>query len=237
MGTSRLLSDHKINGLSAAEKAKVKLENEGKTAVLLSAGGKVAGVIAVADTLKDSTPEAVSALRKKGLRVIMITGDNWRTAKAIGKQAGIVEVLAEVLPQDKEKEVKKLQAKGLKVAMVGDGINDAPALAAADVGIAIGSGTDVAIETGDIVLVKNDLRDVVTAIDLSNFTMRKIKENLFWAFAYNMVGIPVAAGILFPFLGILLDPAIAGAAMALSSVSVTTNASLMRFYKSPMRES
>jgi len=237
VGTSRLLSDHKINGLSAAEKAKVKLENEGKTAVLLSAGGKVAGVIAVADTLKDSTPEAVSALRKKGLRVIMITGDNWRTAKAIGKQAGIVEVLAEVLPQDKEKEVKKLQAKGLKVAMVGDGINDAPALAAADVGIAIGSGTDVAIETGDIVLVKNDLRDVVTAIDLSNFTMRKIKENLFWAFAYNMVGIPVAAGILFPFLGILLDPAIAGAAMALSSVSVTTNASLMRFYKSPMRES
>ena len=237
VGTSRLLSDHKIKGLSAAEKAKEKLENEGKTAVLLSAGGKVAGVIAVADTLKESTPAAVAALRKKGLRVIMITGDNWRTAKAIGKQAGIVEVLAEVLPQDKEKEVKKLQAKGLKVAMVGDGINDAPALAAADVGIAIGSGTDVAIETGDIVLVKNDLRDVVTAIDLSNFTMRKIKENLFWAFAYNMVGIPVAAGILFPFLGILLDPAIAGAAMALSSVSVTTNASLMRFYKSPMRES
>lgn len=199
--------------------------------MILAVRKKIEGLIAVADTLKEHSGEAVAALQKMGKEVIMLTGDNERTGKAIAKQVGIERVLAEILPQEKVHEIKKLQEEGKKVAMVGDGINDAPALTQADIGIAIGSGTDIAIEAGDIVLVKSDLRDVVKAIELSKYGMRKIKQNLFWAFIYNIVGIPVAAGILYPFTGWLLSPIIAGAAMAFSSVSVVGNALLMRRYK------
>jgi len=221
---------------AVAEKKKHAWENEGKTVVTAWRDGRFIGMLAIADTLKGGSKDAVARLKKMGMSVYMITGDNVRTAKAIAGQLGIDEVLAEVLPQDKEKHVRALQKKGKVVAMVGDGINDSPALAAADLGIAMGGGTDVAIETGDIVLVKSDVRDVVTAIDLSRFTMRKIQENLFWAFGYNVIGIPVAAGLLYPFTGFLLNPAIAGLAMALSSVSVTTNAALMKRYKPPLRK-
>jgi P-type E1-E2 ATPase len=169
-----------------------------------------------------------------GKKVIMITGDNARTAQAIGRQVGADKIISEVLPADKSARIKKLQDEGNIVAMVGDGINDAPALAQSDTGIAIGSGTDVAIESAEIVLIKDDLRDVVMAIDLSGYTMRKIKQGLFWAFVYNIIGIPVAAGLLYPFTGFLLNPIIAGTAMAFSSVSVVTNALLMRRYKFKM---
>jgi Cu+-exporting ATPase len=208
-----------------------RLENEGKTAMLVAVGNSLAGVIAVADTIKEHSKEAIRMLRRQGIKVAMITGDNRRTAQAIAKQAGIDKVFAEVLPEEKEREVRNLQDDGLKVAFVGDGINDAPALAASDIGIAIGSGTDVAIESGDIVLVKDDLRDVVRALNISKYTMKKIKQNLFWAFVYNMIGLPVAMGVLYPFTGFLLNPAIAGAAMAFSSVSVVSNSLLMRNYK------
>ena len=207
------------------------LEAQGKTVMLVARSGNLTGLVAVADTLKQYAREAVGELHRMGREVIMITGDNKRTGEAIARQVGIDRVLVEVLPQDKAENIKKLQAEGKKVAMVGDGINDAPALAQADIGIAIGSGTDVAIETGEIVLVKEDLRDVVTAIDLSAYSMRKIKQNLFWAFTYNTLGIPVAAGILYPFTGFLLNPIIAGAAMAFSSVSVVTNSLLMRRFR------
>ena len=199
--------------------------------MLLAVAGKLAGLIAVADTLKDHSAQAVTKLHQMGLQTVMITGDNERTGMAIAKQAGITTVLAEVLPEDKAKEIKKLQEEGKIVAMVGDGINDAPALSQADIGIAIGSGTDVAMESGNIVLVKNDLRDVAIAIDLSKYTMKKIKQNLFWAFIYNIFGIPIAAGILYPFTGFVLNPIIAGAAMAFSSVSVVTNSLMMKKYK------
>jgi len=234
VGSRRLLAKNKIAS-AKAELFLQKLENEGKTAVLVAVGGKAIGVIAIADTLKDLAKEAVEELHKKKLEVVMITGDNQRTAQAIAKQVGIDRVLAEVLPEQKANEIKKLQKEGKAVAMVGDGVNDAPALAQADVGIAIGSGTDVAIESGDVVLIKEDLRDVVTAIDLSNFTMGKIKQNLFWAFVYNAVGVPIAAGVIYPFTGFLINPALAGLAMALSSVSVAANASLMRFYKPSLK--
>ena len=224
------MEDNKIS-IKNMEGRMKELEEEGKTVMLVASNKKLIGLIAVADTLKEYSKEAVEQLHKMHKEIIMITGDNERTGKAIAKQVGIDRVLAEVLPQDKASEIKKLQSEKKKVAMVGDGINDAPALAQADLGIAIGSGTDIAIETGDIVLIKNDLRDVVTAIDLSRFTLRKIKQNLFWAFIYNIIGIPVAAGVLYPFTGWLLNPIIAGIAMAFSSVSVVSNTLLMRFYK------
>jgi Cu+-exporting ATPase len=217
-----------INGLEAQMKG---LEEEGKTAMLLAVDGKVAGLIAVADTLKEHSADAVAKLKEMGLEVVMITGDNQRTAKAIALQVGVSSVLAEVLPSDKAKEIKRLQAEGKVVAMVGDGINDAPALAQANVGIAVGSGTDVAVETGDIVLIKNDLRDVVVAIQLSQATMRKIRQNLFWAFFYNIALIPLAAGAFYPLLHVLFNPVYAAAAMASSSVTVVTNASLLRRFK------
>ncbi|MFQ5406249.1 MAG: heavy metal translocating P-type ATPase [Candidatus Micrarchaeia archaeon] len=208
-----------------------RLEHEGKTIVLVAQGSKLHGAIAISDTLKENSKAAVKHLQKLGKNVVMMTGDNPRTANAIGKQLGITTVLSQVLPKDKAANIKKLQSEGNTVAMVGDGINDAPALAQADVGIAIGSGTDVAIETGEIILIKDDLQDLVTAIDLSKYTIEKIKQNLFWAFIYNIVGIPIAAGLLYPVLGLQLNPAIAAAAMAASSVSVTANSLLMKNYK------
>ncbi len=207
------------------------LEDMGKTVVIVGVNGAVFGAIAVADLVKESAREALNELRRMGKEVVMISGDNKRTAEAIARDLGIAKVYAEVLPADKSIKISELQLSGNKVAMVGDGINDAPALAQADIGIAIGSGTDVAIETGEIVLVRDDLRDVVIAIKLSAYAMRKIKQNLFWAFIYNMIGIPIAAGVLFPFTGFLLSPIIAGAAMAFSSVSVVTNSLLMRRFK------
>ncbi len=230
LGNRKLMEKNSIDIASLEEKMNV-LEQEGKTAMLVAVDGKAAGLIAVADTLMEHSAEAVKTLQKMGLEVIMITGDNERTAKAIANQVGVNRVLAEVLPGDKASEIKRLQDEGKIVAMVGDGINDAPALAQADIGIAVGSGTDVALETGDIVLVKNDLRDVVISIQLSRATMNKIKQGLFWAFAYNTALIPVAAGILYPFMGVLLDPIFAAAAMATSSVSVVSNASLLRRFK------
>jgi Cu+-exporting ATPase len=209
------------------------LEKEGKTVMILAVDKKPIGAIAVADTLKEHSKEAVALLRKMGKKIIMITGDNQRTAKAIAAQLGIDQVLAEVLPQNKAGEIKDLQKKGEIVAMVGDGINDAPALAQSDLGIAMGAGADIAMETGDIILIKNDLKDVLTALDLSGYTIRKIKQNLFWAFFYNLAGIPIAAGALYPFFGFLLNPMIAAAAMAFSSVSVVLNSLLMRNYKAP----
>jgi P-type Cu+ transporter len=207
------------------------LEAQGKTVMILVANGKAEGLIGVADTLKETSAEAVSQLEGMGVAVYMITGDNARTARAIAKKAGIEHVFAEVLPADKASYVKKLQAKGEKVAMVGDGINDAPALAQADIGIAMGSGTDVAMETGNIVLMRNDVTDVPKALKLGRATMGKIKQNMFWALVYNVLGIPIAAGVLFPFTGWLLSPMIAGGAMALSSVSVVTNSLLLKRVK------
>jgi len=230
LGNRQLMSElgFELDGAAARME---ELEAEGKTAVLVSVEGALTGAIAVADTLKEHSKSTVDMLGNMGKKVIMITGDNRRTGEAVGRLLGIDRVLAEVLPGGKAEEVKKLQGEGLKVAMVGDGINDAPALTQADVGIAIGSGTDVAIEAGDIVLIRDDLRDVVMAMDLSRYAMSKIRQNLFWAFIYNALGIPIAAGILYPFTGFLLNPMIAGAAMAFSSVSVVSNSLLMRRYK------
>ncbi|PIR81111.1 copper-translocating P-type ATPase [Candidatus Kuenenbacteria bacterium CG_4_8_14_3_um_filter_39_15] len=229
-GNRKLMSD--VIGLPTIVLEKVedkicKLEESGKTVVLLASGQEILGLVAVADTLKETTIEAVRALQEQHLEVFMITGDNRRTAKAIASQAGIKNVLAEVLPEDKANEVKKLQGTGVKVAMVGDGINDAPALAQADLGIAMGSGTDVAMETGGIVIIKNDLRDVLTAIKLSRETMGKIKQNMFFALFYNVIGIPIAARV-FAGLGIILKPELAGLTMALSSISVVSNSLLLR---------
>ena len=230
LGNRSLMKKYKVK-TEQLEKNMSKLESEGKTVMILALNNKIAGLISVADTIKEFSKEAVKKLHDMNKQVIMITGDNKRTADAIAKQLGIDDVLSEVLPEDKEKEIEKLQKKGRVVAMVGDGINDAPALARADVGIAIGAGTDVALEAGQIVLIKNDLQDVIKAMKLSNQTIKKIKQNLFWAFFYNSLGIPLAAGILYPFTGFLLNPMIAGAAMAFSSVSVVSNSLLMKRYK------
>lgn len=230
LGNRKLMADAKIT-IAEIEKDMAKFENEGKTAMIVATGKEILGLVAVADTVKENSAEAIKTLKNMGIMTAMITGDNLRTANAIAKQVGIDKILAEVLPEDKANEVKKFQESGKVVAMVGDGINDAVALTQADVGMALGSGTDVAMESGDVVLIKNDLRDVVIAIKLSKATMNKIKQNLFWAFAYNVAGIPVAAGILFPFTGWLLKPELAGLAMALSSVSVVTNSLLLRHKK------
>ncbi|SMB99887.1 Cu+-exporting ATPase [Thermanaeromonas toyohensis ToBE] len=230
LGNRRLMSKQKID-ISGLLPQAARLEEQGKTAMFLAVNGRAAGVIAVADTLKEYVPEAIARLKKMGLQVAMITGDNRRTAEAIARQAGIDRVLAEVLPQDKASEVKKLQEQGLKVAMVGDGINDAPALAQSDVGIAIGSGTDVAKETGEIILIKNDIRDVVAAIEIGRATMRKVRQNLFWAFIYNTLGIPIAAGILYPWTGLIVSPELAAFFMAISSVSVTLNTLLLKRFE------
>jgi len=228
---NRKLFTEKGTEIKTAEDRIAQLESQGKTVVLVGLEGKLIGLIAIADTPKDFAPETVSLLKAQGKQVVMITGDNRRAAESIAHILGIDRVLAEVLPEDKANAIKRLQEQGERVAMVGDGINDAPALVQADVGIAIGSGTDIAIESGGIVLVKDDLRDVSRTLELSCYTMRKIKQNLFWAFFYNVVSIPIAAGVLYPFNGFLLNPIIAGAAMAFSSVSVVTNSLSMRRYK------
>jgi len=230
VGNRAIMRDNNIS-LEKFENDIQKLEDEGKTAVIVSYDDKIIGIIAVADTLKEFSKEAIEELHKMNKEVVMITGDNERTSRAIAKQVNIDILLSQVLPADKADEIKKLQEKGKIVAMVGDGINDTPALAQANIGIAIGSGTDVAMETGNIVLIKDDIRDVVTAIELSGYTIRKIKQNLFLAFIYNTVGIPIAAGLLYPFFGFLLSPIIAGAAMAFSSFSVVGNSLLMKRYK------
>ena len=230
LGNKKLMVEKHIN-LTELEEVSDKLAAEGKTPMYIAMGTELLGIVAVADTLKASSKEAIETLHEMGIKVAMITGDNKRTADAIAKQVGIDIVLAEVLPEDKANEVKRLQDEGKKVAMVGDGINDAPALSRADIGIAIGSGTDVAIESADIVLMRSDLKDVPTAIKLSKATIRNIKQNLFWAFGYNVLGIPVAMGVLHLFGGPLLNPMIAAAAMSLSSVSVLANALRLRNFR------
>jgi len=233
LGNLRLMEERKVRLNGLLGKAE-ELSGKGKTPMFLAVDGKAAGIIGVADTLKENSKEAVETLHRMGLEVVMLTGDNERTARAIADQIGIDRVLAEVLPEKKAEEVKRLQGEGKRVGMVGDGINDAPALAQADVGIAIGTGTDVAMESSDITLIGGDLRGVVTAIALSKATIRNIKQNLFWAFAYNTILIPVAAGALFPFFGVLLNPIFAAGAMAFSSVTVVSNALRLRRFKPPM---
>lgn len=234
-GVTGFAGNHKLMqtagvDLGKYEKEETRFADAGKTPLFFAKNNKLLGMIAVADVVKPTSPEAIAMLGEMGIDVIMLTGDNARTAEAIRKQVGLPHVIAEVLPEDKEREIRLLQEAGKKVAMVGDGINDAPALARADVGIAIGAGTDVAIESADIVLMKSDLMDVSSAISLSRAVMRTIKQNLFWAFIYNMIGIPIAAGILYAPFGILLNPMIGAAAMSFSSVSVVTNALRLRFF-------
>ena len=236
IGYRALFKDRNIVISSDVEEKLSKFENEGKTAVLISINNELSGIIAIADTLKETTRDAIEGLKKMNLKVVKITGDNERTAHAIAKQVGIENVIAEVLPQDKSEEVKRLQEAGEVVAFVGDGINDAPALAQSDVGIAIGSGTDVAIESGEIVLIKDDIMDAVAGVQLSKKVMGRIKQNLFWAFAYNVVLIPVAAGVLYPFFGITFRPEFAGLAMALSSVSVLSLSLLLKGYIPPAKK-
>lgn len=230
LGNKKLMVEKEIDLFDFEEESN-RLAKEGKTPMYIANSHELLGIIAVADTIKESSVRAIEKLHRMGLEVAMLTGDNKRTAEAIAKQVGIDRVLSEVLPEDKANEVKKLQQEGKKVAMVGDGINDAPALAQADIGIAIGSGTDVAMESADIVLMRSDLMDVPTAIELSHATIKNIKENLFWAFLYNTLGIPVAMGLLYLFGGPLLNPMIAGAAMSFSSVSVLLNALRLKRFK------
>jgi P-type Cu+ transporter len=235
-GRTVLLGNRKLldrAGVDAGEldQSVAELAAAGKTAMYLAVDGKAAGVVACADTIKDDSVAAIRRLKQLGLEVVMLTGDNRRTAEAIGRQVGVDRVAAEVLPGDKAHQVRRLQLEGRVVAMVGDGINDAPALAQADVGIAIGTGTDVAIEAADVTLISGSLRGVVTAIEVSRATMRNVRQNLFGAFVYNGVGLPVAAGVLFPPFGILLSPILAAAAMAASSVTVVSNANRLRRFE------
>ncbi len=230
MGNLKLMKDKGLDTDKSGDDA-LRLAKEGKTPMFIGVDGNIAGIIAVADIVKKSSEKAISNLHAMGIEVVMITGDNKNTAEAIAKQVGIDRALAEVLPQDKAEQISILQKEGKKVAMVGDGINDAPALAKADIGIAIGSGTDVAMESADIVLMRSDLLDVATAIKLSKSTIRNIKQNLFWAFFYNTIGIPVAAGLLYAFGGPKLNPMIAAAAMSFSSVSVVSNALRLKRFK------
>nr|MDA8174996.1 heavy metal translocating P-type ATPase [Nitrospiraceae bacterium] len=233
LGNLRMMTDEGIDTGQLAP-AGEGLSNEGKTPVFLALDKKPAAVLAVADTLKENSREAIKALRDMGLEVIILTGDNKRSAQAIARQAGADTVIAEVLPDQKAEIIKRLQSEGKKVGMAGDGINDAPALAQADVGIAMGTGTDVAIEAADITLMSGDLRGVVRAIALSKATLKNIKQNLFWAFAYNTILIPVAAGALYPFFGTLLSPVYAAAAMGMSSVTVVSNALRLRKFAPPV---
>ncbi|MBI3738335.1 MAG: copper-translocating P-type ATPase, partial [Chloroflexi bacterium] len=230
LGNRKLMRERSIDFSRLMTQAET-LEADGKTVMFVALNGQAAGLIAVADTLKEYSAEAIKRLHKLGLEVAMITGDNRRTAEAIARMVGIDRVLAEVLPQDKAEEVKKLQAQGKKVAMVGDGVNDAPALAQAEVGMAIGSGTDVAKETGDIILIKDDIRDVVVALEVAKATMRKVKQNLFWAFVYNTLGIPLGAGLFYPFIALIISPELAGLLMAVSSITVTLNTLLLKGFK------
>lgn len=227
LGNQKLMEEMGINLAALPEKAD-SLREEGQTVMFVAIDDKPAGLVGVADPIKDTTPEAIQSLHKEGIRIVMITGDNEKTAEAVAQKLGIDEVIAGVLPDRKSEEVKRLQAQGLLVAMAGDGINDAPALAQAQVGIAMGTGTDVAMESAGVTLVKGDLRGIVRARRLSRSTMKNIKQNLFFAFVYNSLGVPVAAGVLYPFFGILLSPMIAAAAMSISSVSVITNALRLR---------
>ncbi len=229
IGNARLLADRAVDHAAGDDAAS--LAAAGKTPMYVAVDGRFAGLVAVADTIKPESPEAVRAMKEMGLEVVMLTGDNRRTAEAVAKQVGIERILADVLPAEKAEQVQHLQNEGKRVAMVGDGINDAPALAQADIGIAIGTGTDVAIEASDITLIRGDLRSVVTAIRLSRATIRTVRQNLFWAFFYNVLGIPVAAGALYPFTGVLLSPIIASAAMSFSSVSVVANSLRLRRFR------
>jgi Cu+-exporting ATPase len=230
-GTKKLILENQVLISEQIKEDLIKLENQGKTVILVASAEKFLGLIAFFDTLKEDSKEAIQTLNKMGKEVYLLTGDNQRSAQNIANRLGIENVIAEVLPEDKIAKVEELQKQGKKVAMVGDGINDAPALAKADLGITIGSGTDIAIESGDIVLVKNSINDVIKSVKISAYTLRKIKQNLFFAFFYNTVSIPIAAGILFPLTGWLLNPMIAAIAMAFSSVSVVTNSLLMKYYK------
>jgi Cu+-exporting ATPase len=232
---NRSLMETRGIGITTLAAAAEGLEAAGKTVMFVAVDGQAAGLVAVADTLKEHAAEAVATLHRMGLEVAMITGDNRRTAEAIARQVGIDRVLAEVLPQDKAAEVKRLQAQGHRVAMVGDGINDAPALAQAEVGLAIGSGTDVAKETGDVILIRDDIRDVVVALEVARATMRKVKQNLFWAFGYNVLGIPLGAGLFYPFFALVVSPELAAAFMAFSSVSVTLNTLLLKRFVPTLR--
>ncbi len=227
IGNAALLADERIDAARLADRAQA-LQSAGQTVMFVAVDGRAAGLVGVADPIKASTPEAIRALREAGVRIVMLTGDNRRTAQAVATQLGLADFVAEVLPQDKHRVVRELQAKGEVVAMAGDGVNDAPALAQANVGIAMGHGTDIAMQSARIVLVKGDLRGIAKARRLSRATMGNIRQNLFFAFVYNALGVPVAAGVLFPWLGLLLSPMIASAAMSLSSVSVIGNALRLR---------
>ena len=230
VGNDALMSEYAVNVDSLRDDAR-RLAEAGRTPMYVAVDGHLEGLVAVADPIKTTSREAIDRLRAMGLHVVMLTGDNWRTAEAVARDAGVSTVVAGVLPDGKVAEVRRLQAEGRVVAMVGDGINDAPALAQADVGIAIGTGTDVAVEAADVALMRGDLGGVANAIRLSRRTMRTMKENLFWAFIYNVIGIPVAAGALYPALGLLLSPILASAAMAFSSVSVVSNSLRLRRFR------